>query len=97
MEYIDLEEYPYRLDTIQVSKKSGERAELDGFTLYRNGLLIEFLCKKSAVLQDWLNELQRMCLLAGIETRYRMLDPLGHGGYGRVFFLDLDEEKIDNF
>jgi len=84
LEYIDLEEYLFRLDTIQVSKRSGERAELEGFSLYRNGLLMEFLIKKTSVLQDWINELKGMCLLAQMETKYRILDPLGHGGYGKV-------------
>ena len=84
MEYIDLEEYLFRLDMIQVSKRSGEKAELDGFSLYRNGLLIEFLCKKSTVLQEWLAKLKNVCLLSNFDNRYRMVDPLGNGGYGRV-------------
>ena len=86
MDYLDLEENLYRLEIIKANKK-GEKSSLNGFSLYRNGNCVEFLCKKGSVLVKWMDSLSKFCVMTNLNDKYRIQNILGTGGYGKVSFL----------
>lgn len=83
MDCLDLDEHFYKVESIQVTKKE-EKKDLSGFALCRNGNYIEFLCKKTSACQKWLDYLTDYCIMTNFDEKYKTLQVLGAGGYGKV-------------
>jgi len=74
----------YRVVIITPNNKKHSSRYRHGFSIYSNGNSFDFHTKDKEILEKWIQALSEYCLLTNFEEKYRTLDLLGIGGYGRV-------------
>ncbi len=86
MDYIDLNEFMYRVEVNKPESKFYSKKYPCSFNLYANGKSVDIYCKEPVQLEKWLVELRKVCIMAGFHNNYRIMDIIGSGGYGKVGF-----------
>jgi len=84
VEYIDLEEYIYKVILITPQDSAYSQKYKYGFRIYANLQYYDFYCKEKLQIVKWQTQFRRFCVMSDFYENYQIFESLGTGGYGEV-------------